>query len=364
MPDTNGFTMPSALAVDESTATDRYAKFIAEPFEKGFGHTLGNAMRRVLLSSMEGVAAATVRIDGVPHEFTTIDNVVEDVTEVILNLKMVKFKCDGNLPRTLELYAEKAGPITAAAIREDGVTEVLNKSQLICNLDQDRPLRMEIEIDRGRGYRAAELNKRDEQPIGVIPMDCLFSPVERVRYDIHACRVGQRTDYDQLVLEVWTDGRISPEDAVRKSSAILQEHLTVFVQSGRDEELTEVTLTEEEEAFVDRLCRSVNDLNLSVRARNCLRNANIESLGELVQKSEAEMLKYRNFGKKSLDEIKEKLLEMDISLEMDIPEHLVKVLDQRIEKVGDEAETSSDAGVVDADDSEDEEDVVVVEEKE
>ncbi|MBT7163794.1 MAG: DNA-directed RNA polymerase subunit alpha, partial [Victivallales bacterium] len=216
-----GFAMPASIKVDESTSTATYARFTAEPWESGFGHTLGNALRRVLLSSLEGCAVASVRIDGVQHEFSSIEDVLEDVAEVVLNLKKVRLECDpdAELPRTIELYADKAGAITAGAIQEDGVVRVLNPELVICTLDKDRPLRMEMEIDLGRGFRPAEDNKREDHPIGVIPIDCIFSPVERVRYDVQACRVGNRTDYDRLELEVWTDGRIAPTDALSFAAA-------------------------------------------------------------------------------------------------------------------------------------------------
>ncbi|MBT3379877.1 MAG: DNA-directed RNA polymerase subunit alpha [Lentisphaerae bacterium] len=330
MPIIEGFTMPSSLEVDQATATPNYARFIAEPWEKGFGHTLGNALRRVLLSSMDGAAISSIRIEGVAHEFTHIPDVVEDVTEIVLNMKKVKLQCAGEFPRTLELYAEKAGKVTASDIREDGVTTVLNPDLVICTLDRDRPLRMEIEIDFGRGYRPAEENKREDHPIGVIPVDCLFSPVTRVRYDVQACRVGQRTDYDRLDVEVWTDGRIDPQEAVARSAALLQEHLAVFCTSKPEETPTIEITNEEDQELLERLSTSVNGLELSVRAVNCLNTAQIRTIGQLVQKNEPEMLKYRNFGKKSLQEIKEKLLELDLALGMTLKDELVAALDQRL----------------------------------
>ena len=332
MPATNGFTMPTALEIDADTATERYAKFIAEPWEKGFGHTLGNALRRVLLSSLEGAAVATVRIDGVLHEFSTIPDVMEDVTEVMLNIKKLRLKCHGDMPRTLELTADKAGPVTAANIHEDSMTEILNPELVICTLDRDRPIRMELELASGRGYRPAELNKHDDQPIGVIPVDCLFSPVERVRYDVQACRVGQRTDYDRVELEVWTDGRLSPQDALQTAANILLEHLNAFIQGGGEDETEEATLSDEEHELLNKMMRPVSELDLSVRAKNCLHNAEIEHLGVLILKAESEMLKYRNFGKKSLEEIKGKLADMGLALEMAIPEHLTRIMDARLEK--------------------------------
>ena len=332
MPGLEGFALPSALQLDTASATPRYAKFVAEPWENGFGHTIGNALRRVLLSSMDGVALASVRIDGVAHEFTTIQGVVEDVTEIILNLKKLRLTCAGDLPRTIELYADKAGPVTAAAVREDGVTEVLNPDLLVCTLDEDRPLRMELEICEGRGWRPAEENKREDHPIGVIPVDCLFSPVERVRYDVQACRVGQRTDYDRLELEIWTDGRMSPQDALTRAAFLLREHLVVF-GSAQDVALPQTPVhvaSAEEQELLDGLCLSVNCLELSVRAVNCLNTAQIRVLGELVEKSEGEMLKYRNFGKKSLQEIKAKLADHGLALGMALKDEIREALTQRL----------------------------------
>ena len=321
--------MPQAFTVDQSTATDTYARVISEPWEKGFGHTIGNALRRVLLSSMEGVAVSSIRIDGVKHEFATIPDVIEDVTEIVLNVKRLRLTCHGEVPRTLELRAEKAGPVTAAAVQEDGVTEVLNPDLLICTLDRARTLRMEIEIDRGRGYRAGEENKREDHPIGVIPVDCLFSPIERVRYDVQACRVGQRTDYDRLELDVWTDGRIAPCDAVKQAALILREHLAVFGDSSDEDGVIQISDAEDKE-LLEKLCRSVNELELSVRAENCLNNAQIRVIGQLVQKVDSEMLKYRNFGKKSLEEIKTKLAAMDLSLGMTLSDEMRAALDQHL----------------------------------
>jgi len=334
MPLYDEFRMPKTLAVEEATKTPTYAKIVAEPWEKGFGHTLGNALRRVLLSSMEGVAVSSIRIEGVPHEFTHIPDVVEDVTEIVLNIKQLRLLCDGELPRTLELYADKTGPVTAAAIREDGVAQVLNPELQIFTLDKDKdtPLRMEIEITKGRGFRPAEENKREDHPIGVIPVDCLFSPVTRVRYDVQACRVGQRTDYDSLELEVWTDGRVVPDAAVHQAAALLRDHLGIFVSSQQQQEpLIRITSAEDQE-MLDRLCTSVNELELSVRAKNCLNTAQIRVLGDLVLRSEAEMLKFRNFGKKSLLEIKTKLADLDLTLGMPLKDELTAALKRRMEE--------------------------------
>jgi len=339
-----GFSIPKGLVVDKTTATPTYTKFITEPWEKGFGNTLGNSLRRILLSSMEGVAVSSIKIDGVPHEFSTIEHVLEDVTEIVLNIKNLHLTCDGELPRKIELVAEKAGPVTAACVKEDGVTKVLNPDLHICTLDRDRPLRMEIEIDRGRGYRTADENKRDDHPIGVIPVDSLFSPVERVRYDVQACRVGQRTDYDRLEIEVWTDGRIDPESAIRQSAHILTEFGRVFTGEQPDvamapadvpatataaavaAAISTATLSAEGQVIFDNLLKGVNDLDLTVRAKNCLSNAEIRILGELVEKTEDEMLKCRNFGKKSLEEIKGVLQPLGLDMGMTLPDDVRQAL--------------------------------------
>ncbi len=337
---TDGFAMPVELVKVSETATAKYARFIAEPWEKGFGNTIGNALRRVLLSSLEGVAVCSVKIDGVQHEFATITDVVEDVAEIILNLKRLRVKCTGSLPRVIELRADKKGQVTAGNIVADGVTEVLNPELVICTLDKNVPLRMEIEIKSGRGFSSSEENKAEEQAIGVIPVDSYFSPVERVRYDVQACRVGQRTDYDSLELDIWTDGGLSPEVALQQASLLLREHLNIFTPVGTPKVAPkEVNLTDPEDiAFLDRLCVSVNDMELSVRAKNCLNNAQIRTLGQLVRKPESEMLKFRNFGKKSLQEIKEKLEENGLSLGMPLKDEIAAALEQRLAAASEEKE--------------------------
>ena len=321
MPTFDMFAKPNQLVVDTDTQTDTYAKFIAEPLEKGFGNTLGNALRRVLLSSLEGISISSIRIDGVSHEFGTLPNVVEDVIDIVLNFKRVLFQCSGDLPRKLELKVNKTGEVTAADVKEDSVTKVLNPDQLICTLDKKRELQIEMEITKGRGFRPAEENKSDDQPIGVIPIDCLFNPVRRVAYNVFDCRVGQRTDYDKLEIEITTDGRMKPADAINQAARILIDHITVFVGSGsKEDDASSIITNPEDEALLRELLRSVHDLELSVRSQNCLNNADIRTLGELVQKSEAEMLKYRNFGQKSLTEIREKIKDVGLELNIDIPE--------------------------------------------
>jgi len=319
--------MPKRLTKEESTATETYAKFVAEPFETGYGHTIGNSLRRVLLSSLEGAAITSIKIDGAMHEFTTIDGVVEDVTDIVLNLKKVKFKAHTREPQTLTLSVSKDGAVNAGDIKLNQNVELVNPDQLICTLDKKKKFEMELEIKVGRGFCPGDENKKIDQLIGVIPIDSLFSPVTRVRYAVEAARVGQRTDYDRLILEILTDGRISPDDALTQASAILQHHLDVFV--GYDKNAVEFeeaeTKQDDEKAKLKKLLNmSVNEIELSVRAANCLNNANITTVGQLAMKTEAEMLKYRNFGKKSLNEIKEKLAALGLTLGMNIDPSLLE----------------------------------------
>jgi DNA-directed RNA polymerase subunit alpha len=322
------FELPQSVQVDEATATDRYAKFVTEPWQNGFGLTIGNALRRVLLSSIEGVAVTSVRIDGVSHEFCSIPGIKEDVMEVILNIKQLHFTCETSLPKTVELVFDKAGPVTAAEIQCGNTIEVLNPELLICTSDGENPLRMEFELNQGRSYRVAEDNKHDDLPIDAIPVDSLFNPIERVRYDVQSCRVGQHTDYDRLELEIWTDGRIDPRKALSQAIQILQEHLRVFASADGNASGGQqgTLLSDDEHELVNKLSISINDLELSVRAINCLNAQQIRYLGELVEKSESQMLKYRNFGKKSLQEVKEKLALYDLTLDMVIPEHIKEEL--------------------------------------
>ena len=321
------FEMPKRLTKEDATATDTYAKFIAEPFETGYGHTIGNSLRRVLLSSLEGAAITSIKIEGAMHEFTTIDGVVEDATEIVLNLKKVLFKAHSRDPQTVTLSAHKEGAVTAADIKLNQNLEIVNPKQLICTLDKKKKFEMEMEVRVGRGFLPGDENKKPDQAIGVIAIDSMFSPVARVRYAVESARVGQRTDYDRLLLEIWTDGRISPDDALTQASAILQHHLDVFV--GYDKNAVEFEETEtkqdDEKAKLKKLLNmSVNEIELSVRAANCLNNANITTVGQLAMKTEAEMLKYRNFGKKSLNEIKEKLASLGLSLGMNIDPALLE----------------------------------------
>lgn len=313
------FEMPKRVTKDDATATNCYAKFTADPFEAGYGRTIGNSLRRVLLSSIEGAGITSVRIAGAEHEFCSLPGVVEDVTDIILNLKKVLLKTYTRDPLVVTVKAKGPGEVTASQIESEGAIEVLNPDCHIATLADDGKLEMQLEVRTGRGFCPAEWNKQAGQEIGRIPIDSAFSPVTRVNFDTAYTRVGQRTDYDKLVIEIWTDGRVTPDDALTTSAAILRHHLDVFV--NYDEDIVEF---EESEKQVDaerdelrhKLNMSVNEIELSVRAANCLNNANITTVGELAQKTEAEMLKYRNFGKKSLSEIKSKLVALGLSLGM------------------------------------------------
>jgi DNA-directed RNA polymerase subunit alpha len=320
------FEIPNRLVKDENTASPTYAQFVAEPFERGYGHTLGNSLRRVLLSSLEGAAITSVRIAGVQHEFSSLPGVVEDVTDIILNLKKVKFRHHGKDPAILSIKVEKEGVVTAADIKDDQNYEVIDKKQVICTLDRKVKFDCEFEVHVGRGFATGDENKRKDQPIGVIAVDSIFSPVTRVKYSVDTTRVGQMTDYDKLVLDIWTDGRIEPHDALLQASAILRHHLDVFVNyddEAVDFEEAPAEQSEENAALKKLLNMSVNEIELSVRAANCLNNANITTVGQLAMKTEAEMLKYRNFGKKSLNEIKDKLSELGLGLGMSLDPSLL-----------------------------------------
>ncbi len=322
------FEMPSRLVKDEATTTDTYSKFTAEPFESGYGYTIGNSIRRVLLSSLEGAAVTSIKIKGVQHEFCSLPGVIEDVTDIVLNLKKVKFSHgDVKEPRLLQLQVDRDGVVTAGDIKDDHAYSVINRDQHICTLDRKTKLDIELEVRVGRGFSSGDENKRPDMPIGVIPIDSIFSPVARVRYGVENSRVGQKTDYDKLIIEIWTDGRISPHDSLTQSSAILRKHLDVFVNYDDNQiefEAAPQEATEQDNELRKLLNMSVNEIELSVRAANCLNNANITSVGQLAMKSEAEMLKYRNFGKKSLNEIKDKLSELGLGLGMKLDSTLME----------------------------------------
>jgi DNA-directed RNA polymerase subunit alpha len=321
------FEMPKSLVKDEAGATETYAKFVAEPFEAGYGHTVGNSLRRVLLSSLEGAAITSARITGAQHEFASLPGVVEDVTDIVLNLKKIRFKAVDHDARTISINVHREGPVTAGDIQTVTGIEVLNTDQIICTLDKKQKFEAEFDVRIGRGFFSGDENKRPDMPIGVIPIDSIFSPVTRVKYAVENTRVGQRTDYDKLILEIWTDGRITPDEALLQASAILRHHLDVFVNyddSQVEFDETPEEVSQENTRLKKLLNMSVNEIELSVRAANCLNNANITTVGQLAMKTEAEMLKYRNFGKKSLNEIKEKLQQLGLSLGMKFESGLVE----------------------------------------
>ena len=320
------FQLPTRLIKDEESATDTYAKFVAEPFETGYGHTIGNSLRRVLLSSIEGAAISSVKIDGVQHEFQSIDGVVEDVIDIVLNLKKVLLKSEKREPVKLILDVNKSGEVTAKDITLEAGVEIINTDQVICTLNKKMRFLAELEVKIGRGYRSGDDNKSEDQPIGVVPIDSLFSPVRLVKYTVESTRVGQMTDYDRLILEVWTDGRITPDDALKHTASIIRHHLDVFdrvTEETIEFEAEKAEISDEQNKLRRLLNMSVNEIELSVRAANCLNNANITTVGELALKSEQEMLKYRNFGKKSLNEIKNKLEQLGLSLGMKLDERLL-----------------------------------------
>lgn len=313
------FEMPKRLVCDEETFAQTYGKFVASPFERGYGATVGNSLRRVLISSIEGTAATSVKISGVQHEFSGIENVVEDVSQIILNIKKLVLKSHFKTPKPIFINVDKKGEITAADFKTDETVEILNPDLHIATLSQKAKFEMEVEVSRGRGYVPAERNKKEGQPIGVIPIDAIFSPVKRVNFHIENARVGQITDYDRLILEIWTNGSLDPKEALLYASNILQRHLDIFVEFGQlPEEITEEEESKEEKELTEKLNMPISELELSVRSSNCLREAKIQTIGDLVRRSEMEMLKYRNFGKKSLTEINKILGDMGLHLGMQI----------------------------------------------
>ncbi|MDD3153571.1 MAG: DNA-directed RNA polymerase subunit alpha [Victivallaceae bacterium] len=321
-----GFPMPKSIELDETTATATYGKFTASPFQSGFGQTLGNSLRRVLLSSLEGAAICAVRIDGCTHEFASLDHVVEDVAEIVLNLKRVRLSCFAEGIKTLEVKKSKAGVVTAGDIVVDSTTEVLNPDQVICTLDKDIPFRAEVDIMRGCGYLPAEKSALPHN-IGTILIDALFSPVVAVNYTVGLARVGEETEMDSLELEIKTDGSISPKDALETAAKILRDHLQPFLGGQVVEKDVIAKMNDEDVKLFKLLSQDVDVLDLSVRAMNCLNSANIRLLGELCIKTESKMLKYRNFGKKSLDEIKEKIEKFGLTLGMNLSDTLLEALE-------------------------------------
>jgi DNA-directed RNA polymerase subunit alpha len=315
-----GFQKPKRLATDTETLTDKYGRFYAQPFERGFGTTIGNALRRVLLSSIEGAAVTAIKIEGVLHEFQSIPGVVEDATDIILNVKQVPFKLNGDGPKAIYLKADQPGEITSGMIETDADVEVLDKNVHIATVSEGGKLDMEMRLKRGRGYVAADKNFDEDLGLGFIPIDSVHSPVRKVNYTVEAARLGQITDYDKLDIEIWTNGSIAPADALGLAAKLLKDHMTIFINFEEELE-TEARGEDKPQIKNENLNRSVEELELSVRSYNCLKNANIQTIGELVQKTEAEMLKTKNFGRKSLNEIKEILASMGLSLGMKIDEH-------------------------------------------
>jgi DNA-directed RNA polymerase subunit alpha len=320
------FQMPKRLDCDESSYTETYGKFIAEPFERGYGVTLGNSLRRILLSSIEGSAVTAIKIDGIRHEYSTVPGVKESVAEIILNIKRLVIRSHSKVPKTVYIKAEKAGVITASDIICDETVEVLSPDQHIATLTRDTKFQMELHVARGRGYVPAEVNKKDGE-VDSIPIDSIFTPIKRVKFHVEDTRVGQRTDYDRLITEIETNGGISPKEALLYGANILQRHLDVFVSYGQlpEEEEEEEEISLEEQALYEKLRLPISELELSVRSANCLKDSSIKTISELVKKTESELLTFRNFGRKSLTEINDLLKVMGINLGMKIdPKKLKK----------------------------------------
>lgn len=311
--------MPKEIVNDLSSATENYSRFIVEPLERGYGVTLGNSLRRVLLSSIQGAAVVSIRIGGCLHEFSTIDGVYEDGTEIVLNVKRLIARMHGSERMTISLKTNKKGPITAGMFEGGPDLEILNPDLHICELTEDKDFEMEIDIDSGRGYLVAALNNREDAPVGTVYVDSLFSPVTKVSYLTENTRVGQKTDFDRLIIELNTDGSITPEDALSYAAKLMKDHLQLFIHMDEEVMVEEEPEEDEEVVRVRTLLKTrVDELELSVRSSNCLRAANIQTLSELVTKSESEMLKYRNFGRKSLNEIGSLLEQMELGFGMDI----------------------------------------------
>ena len=307
---------PKSISIEEDSRTHSFSKFVCEPLERGFGITIGNALRRILLSSLQGAAIVSVKFDDVVHEFSTIPGVREDVTDIILNLKQIKLRLLDSEEAVIRLSKEGAGAVTAGDIETNGILEILNPEQHVATLNKEAKLDMEMVVKMGKGYLSTEADKSGDQSIGEIPIDAIFSPIQKVNYVVSNARVGQITDYDKLTLEVWTDGSVTPDDAVAYAAKILKEQMQPFISFEEEPEPLETELRDDEEKLNSNLFRPVSELELSVRSANCLKNANITYIGELVQKTEAEMLKTKNFGRKSLNEIKGILEEMGLSLGM------------------------------------------------
>jgi len=311
-----GFQKPKRLVANTESLTDRYGMFWAQPFERGFGTTIGSSLRRVLLSSIEGAAITAVRIDGVSHEFSPIPGVVEDATDIILNLKQVPFKMDGEGTHTARIKVDQAGEVLSGQIEVDGTVEVLDRHLHIATVSEGGKLNIEVRLKSGRGYVSADRNFDDDLPVDFIPIDSVHSPVRKVNFAVEAARLGQMTDYDKLTIEVWTNGAISPQDSIGQAAKLLKDHMTIFINFEEIPEIAEEPAERAINQMNEVLNRSVEELELSVRSYNCLKNANIQTIGDLVQKTEAEMLRTKNFGRKSLNEIKEILSQLGLSFGM------------------------------------------------
>jgi DNA-directed RNA polymerase subunit alpha len=321
------FQLPKRLECDEASYTNTYGKFSAAPFEKGYGVTLGNSLRRVLLSSIEGSAVTSIKIAGASHEFTTIPGVLEDIPEIILNIKSLVLNSHSKIPKTIYIKADKKGEIKAGDIEVDETIEIINPELHIATLTKDTKFHIEMEVSRGRGYVSAEMNKKEEKTVGVIAIDSIFTPIKKVNFFVENTRVGQRTDYDKLILDIFTNGAISPKDALLYASNILQRHLDIFVSFGQlpdDVIEEEPEMTKEELALYEKLRLPISELELSVRSSNCLREAGIKIIADLVKRGEDEMLSFKNFGKKSLTEIKELLAGMGLTLGMQVDPKKIK----------------------------------------
>jgi DNA-directed RNA polymerase subunit alpha len=313
---TRAFQKPKRLICDLETLSPTYGHFFAQPFERGFGTTIGNALRRVLLSSIEGAAITAVKIEGVLHEFTPIPNVTEDATNIIMNLKQIPIRLNVDHLKTIYLESDQAGELTSGHITADPDVEILDPNVHIATIGEGGRVKMEMRIKKGRGYIQADENFEEDLPLGYIPLDSVHSPIKRVNYSVESARLGQTTDYDKLILDVWTNGCIRPQDAIAQASKIVKDHMLIFINFEEKPEEEEEEVDRDAERMYENLKRSVEELELSVRSYNCLKNADIKTIGELVQKSEAEMLKTKNFGRKSLNEIKEILSEMGLSFGM------------------------------------------------
>src|SRR5437016_3176159 len=316
-----GFQKPKRLVANTETLTERYGGFTAQPFQRGFGTTIGNSLRRVLLSSIEGAAITAVRIEGVEHEFSPIPGVVEDATDIILNLKQIPFKVMSDGMKTVRLVVDHSGEVFSGQIQTDQDVEVLDRNLHIATVSEGGKLNIEMRLKTGRGYVSADKNFDEDLPLGYIPIDSVHSPVRKVNFTVEAARLGQMTDYDKLTLEVWTNGAISPPDSIGQAAKLLKDHMAIFINFEEVPEQPEEAPERSLDKLSEQLNRSVEELELSVRSYNCLKNANIQTIGELVQKTEAEMLRTKNFGRKSLNEIKEILGTIGLSLGMKIDQH-------------------------------------------